>query len=308
MEIQVYATEDVARVDSALRALSPKIAKGLPGFGGLKPQELTKEHALFPTFFGGECPPRARTMVEPSRIRIAIDTTRVQSDSSLVGLLSHETSHVLQVIARGPLHFPTWTWMLDLDHYVRRVHALLQALVDRAGMNSRTRPEDPNFRVVARNYMKAFMDVDVHAFMMAEEILDPLAYGELIEDFIENRGGRNSITVASMRADLDRQRVGRPEYAVRLTSGVFMDWFDIVGGRWGKLGPLLELPHSDQLVSKYVLAERALYDSKLGKLYEEGLLDKGWRDLQAAGGDVTRIWKILQRLSTDALAAVRAQM
>jgi hypothetical protein len=87
---------------------------------------------------------------------------------------------------------------------------------------------------------------------------------------------------------------------------VFMDWMIVVGGRWARVGPLAGRPDAIAVIQAYVGPDCQAMREQLGEFSDDRIFDDRWRELVEAGGDVPKLWKVFDRLASDAVGIVRS--
>jgi hypothetical protein len=300
-QVTIHATGQLDRVATALERLSPRIREGLPGGGKILLEELVPSSDVYRLCFRESVPVRARMFATAERIGVGIDVLRVPSDTGLWGLLSHELSHVVQYVKRGPLHFRDWTWLTDAGAYCARVQVVFHTFFERCGINQRVSPDSPEVLEIARNFLRLFVDVDVHRFMFAQGVLEFPAYEETIEDFVENRSGPDSLTLAQLYSDCQKKGRSRPHTRYMLATMIFLEWMHMAGGRWGKLGPLADQPEAERLIGKYCKREQEMFSARLGEFANADIVETSWRELVRHGEDTGKIWGSFKRLAVESV-------
>lgn len=140
-------------------------------------------------------------------------------------------------------------------------------------------------------------------------VLEIAAYDEALRDYV---AALRSAAENSGSDSLDhfwRECQRLPERSLRIAAQswpVFMEWLTIVGGRWARVGTLAERPDAGAVLKGYVGPDREALRNHLGEFTDERLFDVRWRELAAAGDDIESLWKVFQRLASDAVALVRS--
>ena len=219
-----------------------------------------------------------------------------------------EADQALHDPLRRPLRFAAWT-RLDLAFWDERARSLLQVVSKKSGLKI-TVPHDPlRYRPAARRLMNFFADADVHAFLLDQGVLDLVGYGEALKDYLVELevSTQRSGSIPLHQFWLECQRLPRwPQRIAAQAWPVFMEWLTIVGGRWARVGTLVGRPDVGPILDAYVGPDREAIRSHLGQFADDRVFDSRWRELTDAGGDIGSLWKVIERLASDAVAFVRS--
>jgi hypothetical protein len=305
-QIRVYTTAHLEAV-CALLEEPPKAFRDLLGTAvSISAFQLDPDGPEYRSIFSGSAA-RARASTQGD---VYIDARRVRGEHSLRAVLFHEVAHAMQYVLHRPLRFATWTQLYDIDFWDNRARRLLQLVADKCGLKDVIIPPDPvQLRPSAKHLLNSFADADVHAFLLKEDVLDLVSYGEALTDYLATvrastqRAG--SRTLPALWAEYQRFDQ-RPHRLAAQAWPVFADWMIVVGGRWGRVGPLVGRPDAAAVLDTYVGPDRHAMREQLGEFFDDRVFDIRWRELVDAGDDVPKLLKVFERLASDAVGMVRS--